>query len=306
MNNQLKFKNNADVNMESQLKVKPGQIFKVPLLNAFGKKFTTVAEFAAFLDLENEDEKKLLSHPYAGPIEINSDICNNSVAVHIIDLKAVKGYQCISYSTGVLKGQFGNRECAIYEVKEDNSLAFRESDIIMRGTPKLGCITTLSYEKLSFGRANQNGGNLDINLLDKGSTIYLPVNANIAKIIVGDLHICQGNGEACGIAVEADGYATLKVDLIDKINFPVIDHKDYLVITGWGNNTEASIKRCVENSIFYLQRVFPFYNWRDGEIYKFISAEGNITMGNATGKVITSGVHFYKKRVKNQYGFSIF
>ena len=300
----MNIKKHADVNVKSKLKIKPGQIFKVPLLNAFGKKFTTVDEFEAFLD--NEHEKKLLSHPYTGPIEINSDICNNSLAVHIIDLQAVKGYQCISHSTGVLKGQFDNRECTIYEIKDDSSLAFRENDIIIRGTPKLGCITTLGHEKLSFGRANQNGGNLDINLLDKGSTIYLPVNANTAKILVGDLHISQGNGEACGVAIEADGYVTLKVDLIDKINFPVIDHKDYLVIAGWGNNTEASIKSCVANSICYLQRVFPCHDWRKGEIYKFISAEGNITMGNATGKVVTAGVHFYKKRIKNLYGFSIF
>jgi len=123
---------------------------------------------------------------------------------------------------------------------------------------------------------------------------------------VGDLHVCQGNGEACGIAVEADGEATLKVDLVDKIDFPVLDHNNYLVIVGWGDNMENSIACSVENTILYLQRVFPFCDWRRGEIYKFISADGNITMGNATGKVVTSGVFFYKRRVKNKYEFPIF
>ncbi len=292
--------------MESNLRIKPKQIFTVPLLNAFGKKFTTIDEFEDFLDPKNELEKKCLNHPYAGPIEIDAKITNNSLAIHIIDLKAIKGYQCISHSTGVLKDQFTNRECAIYETNDSESLAFKGADIILKGTPKLGCITTLDNEKRSFGQTSKNGGNLDINLLDQGSTIYLPVNTDVAKIIVGDLHICQGGGEACGVAIEADGYATLQVDLVDKINFPVIDHKDYLVIVGWGDNVDESIKSAVENSINYLQRIFPFHDWSNGERYKFISAEGNITMGNATGKVVTSGVHFYKKRIKNSYGFSIF
>ncbi|PCH55427.1 MAG: hypothetical protein COC15_04345 [Legionellales bacterium] len=305
MNNQP-ISNKADINLQSQLKVNPGQIFTVSLLNGFGKKFTTVDEFTNFLDPKNIKEKKQLNHPCAGPIEINAKIHNNSLAIHIVDLKATKGYQCISRSTGILKNQFCDRECAIYELEKDGSLSFRGNDVIMRGTPKLGFVTTLDSEERSLGRACQNGGNLDINLLDKGSTIYLPVNADTAKILVGDLHICQGNGEACGIAIEADGEATLKVDLVDKIDFPVIDHKDYLVIVGWGNNMEDSVACSVENAICYLQRVFPFNDWSRGEIYKFVSAEGNITMGNATGKVVTSGVHFYKRRIKNQYGFPIF
>ena len=306
MHNQLKYVNKADVNTESQLNVNPGQIFTIPLLNAFGKNFTTVKEFETFLHPTNENEKKILGHPCAGPITVNSVIHNNSLAINIVDLKVTKGYQCISHSTGVLKDQFKSRECTIYKIEKEGYLAFQEKDIIMKGTPKLGCITTLDNKQRSFGRASQNGGNLDINLLDKSSTIYLPVNADIAKIVVGDLHICQGNGEACGIAIEADGEVTLKVDLVDKIDFPVIDHNSYLVIVGWGNNIEDSIKCCVKNSISYLRRVFPFSDWDKSKIYKFISAEGNIIMGNATGKVVTSGVHFYKRRIKNQYGLPIF
>jgi len=292
--------------LETRLTVNPGQVFTIPLNNAFGKNFDNIEEFEAFLAPENEEEKQRLNHPCTGPIEVLTNRKNISLAIHIVEMRAKKGYQCISHSTGCLKDTFHDRECTIYNIEDDGALYFRNGDIIMRGSPKLGFIATMDDQERSCGQACQNGGNLDFNFLDRKSTIYLPVNAEIPRILVGDLHICQGNGEACGIAVEADGEITLKIDIIDKIDFPVINHKDNLVIIGWGNYAEKSFECSVQNTIHYLKRLFPFCNWSDGEIYKFISAEGNLTMGNATGKVITTGTVFYKRRVKNKYGFSIF
>lgn len=295
-----------DPTLESRLKVIPGQTFTVPLHNAFGKSFDSIEEFEAFLSPDNEEEKQRLNHPCTGPIEVITDRKNISLAIHIVEMNSKKGYQCISRSTGLLKEQFHDRECAIYDIGDDGVLHFNNGDIVMRGSPKLGFIATMDDQERSCGRAYKNGGNLDFNLLDKGSTIYLPVNAETPRILVGDLHVCQGNGEACGIAVEADGEVTLKIDIIDKIDFPVINHKHNLVIIGWGDHVDESLACSVQNTIHYLMRLFPFSNWSEGEIYKFISAEGNLTMGNATGKVVTCGTVFYKQRVKNKYGLPIF
>ncbi|MCB1135664.1 MAG: acetamidase/formamidase family protein, partial [Chlamydiia bacterium] len=234
---------------ETRLKVHPGQAFSLPLLNAFGKRFETLTEFEAFLSPDNEEEKSRLNHPCTGPIEIVTDRKNISLAITIVDMHVDRGYQCISKSTGLLKGEFTERECAIYDVAKDGGLYFNGDDIIMRGSPKLGFITTMDDQERSAGRACQNGGNLDMNLLDRGATIYLPVNAEVPRILVGDLHVCQGNGEACGIAVEADGEVTLRVEIVDKIDFPVIQHKDYLVLMGWGDTMEQSLACSVRNTI---------------------------------------------------------
>lgn len=295
-----------DPKAKSSMKVVPGQVFTVPLQNAFGKSFERIEDFEAFLSPENQQEKRHLSHPCTGPIEVVTDRSDLSLAVHIVDMQALRGYQCISRSTGLLKEQFTDRECAIYEIGGDGSLRFSDGDIIMRGSPKLGFVATVDDQVRSCGRACECGGNLDFNLLDKGSTIYLPVNAEVPRLLVGDLHVCQGNGEACGIAVEADGEVTLQVDIVDKIDFPVINHRHNLVVMGWGDTVEKSLSCSVKNTISYLKRLFPFSEWTEGEIYKFISAEGNLTMGNATGKVVTCGTVFYKRRVKNKYGFPIF
>lgn len=286
--------------------VKPGEIFKIEVQNAFGKSFKSLDEFEAFMSPENEQEKQKVSHPCTGPIEIISDRTDISLAVTLLDFKVDRGFQCISRSTGLLRNQFKDRECVIYDLEKDWTLQFHDTDLRMRGSPKLGFIATMDEVERSCGRCSENGGNLDLNFLDLGSTIYLPVNHAKPLLLLGDLHICQGNGEAAGIAIEADGEITLKVEIIDKIDFPVIDHKHNLIVVGWGETIESALQKSVENTISYFGRIFPFCDWTEGEIYKFISAEGNLTMGNSTGRIKTCGTVFFKKRLTNKFMFPVF
>ena len=48
----------------------------------------------------------------------------------------------------------------------------------------------------------ENGGNLDVKQLVKGTTVYLPVWTEGALFSIGDAHFAQGDGEACGSAIE--------------------------------------------------------------------------------------------------------
>lgn len=61
----------------------------------------------------------------------------------------------------------------------------------------------------------ENAGNCDIKNLSRGSRVYLPVFVEGGKIITGDLHFSQGDGEItfCG-AIEMPGWLDLQVDVI--------------------------------------------------------------------------------------------
>jgi formamidase len=48
----------------------------------------------------------------------------------------------------------------------------------------------------------ENGGNLDVKQLVKGTTVYLPVWTEGALLSIGDAHFAQGDGEVCGTAIE--------------------------------------------------------------------------------------------------------
>src|SRR5699024_6972134 len=61
----------------------------------------------------------------------------------------------------------------------------------------------------------ENGGNLDIKNLTRGSRVFYPVHVSGGMLSVGDLHFSQGDGEInfCG-AIEMGGFIDLRVDVI--------------------------------------------------------------------------------------------
>lgn len=83
---------------------------------------------------------------------------------------------------------------------------------LLPGTPE--------YQRIAAEAARtipprENAGNRDIKNITRGSRVYLPVYVPGAKLVVGDLHFTQGDGEItfCG-AVEMAGWIELHVDLI--------------------------------------------------------------------------------------------
>jgi acetamidase/formamidase len=59
----------------------------------------------------------------------------------------------------------------------------------------------------------QAGGNIDCKELVAGSTLYLPVAVSGALLYLGDGHGAQGDGEACGTAIECPMTTEAIVDL---------------------------------------------------------------------------------------------
>ena len=58
------------------------------------------------------------------------------------------------------------------------------------------------------------GGNMDTPQMRAGSTVFLGVNVEGAMFSIGDGHYRQGEGEACGTAVEGAMTTTLIVELV--------------------------------------------------------------------------------------------
>ena len=57
-----------------------------------------------------------------------------------------------------------------------------------------------------------HGGNMDTPEVRAGTTLYLPVSVDGAQLAVGDGHCRQGEGESCGVAVEAAMDTVVAVD----------------------------------------------------------------------------------------------
>lgn len=107
-----------------------------------------------------------------------------------------------------------------------------------------------------------HGGNLDINLLTQGATLYLPVQVPGALAYVGDPHFAQGDGEVCLTALEASLRATVCFEVVAHADAvarfgdlvaPVAETADHLIPIGLDADLDLAVANCVRAAIGILQ-----------------------------------------------------
>ena len=101
----------------------------------------------------------------------------------------------------------------------------------------------------------KNGSNMDLNELQAGSTLYLPVFVKGALIWTGDSHCLQGNGEVNLEALEC-AYKEIEIQPIVrkdmKIEWPQAENKDYWIFTGFDEDLTEAMKIATRNTIDWL------------------------------------------------------
>lgn len=117
-----------------------------------------------------------------------------------------------------LLGNWNAREAALIATDPDRlpplALPPNPTDAV------LGTLTGDAFDKVAAEGARtapprENGGNMDIKNLTRGSRMFFPVYVDGANFSVGDLHFSQGDGEItfCG-GIEMGGFIDLHVDVI--------------------------------------------------------------------------------------------
>lgn len=117
-----------------------------------------------------------------------------------------------------LLDEWNKREKELYDTDPDRVPAL--TTLPSAENAVLGTLTGADFDRVAKEGARtvpprENGGNMDIKNLSKGSTIYFPTYVEGGKLSVGDLHFSQGDGEItfCG-AIEMAGWVDLKVNII--------------------------------------------------------------------------------------------
>jgi acetamidase/formamidase len=102
------------------------------------------------------------------------------------------------------------------------------------------------------------GGNMDTPEMRAGATCYLGVNVPGALFSVGDGHYRQGEGEACGTAVEGAMDVTLVVDLIKGGGpaWPRIETDDHLIVVGSSRPLEDAWRASQVGMVTWLSELY--------------------------------------------------
>ncbi len=245
----------------------PGEEVEIATRDAFDGQITpsTNAEDLRQCDLN-------LVHPLTGPVFVAGAQPGDLLEVEIRDMKpAAFAYTVQVPGFGFLRDAFPDPYIAKWTIKDgfaesaelpgvripDGSFVGvigvapskelrervqrREANLAGRGGMALppepqGAVpgaAPISSEALRTIPPRENGGNMDIKQLSKGARLTLPVFVDGALFSVGDAHFAQGDGEACGTAIEMAGSILVRFSLLKGeaarrgIRFPRFARDDY-------------------------------------------------------------------------------
>jgi len=123
--------------------------------------------------------------------------------------------------------------------------------------PMLGCVATAQQPAAAApgtGDSGGFGGNMDLNEVVEGATIYLPVRAPGAMLYVGDGHAAQGDGELNGNALETSMDVEFTVDLLSGKHMPTpfLESPTHFMMVGLAGSIDDAFREATVGMASWL------------------------------------------------------
>src|SRR5690606_29262812 len=207
------------------MRITPGSTLRLWSDDAFGGTLRTVDDLSsAKVDLR-------FVNPQTGPFFVEGAEPGDTLVLHLVALEPARDWGASAATPSFGRMPSTDRVATlqdplpdttwIYDLdRERRTVGFvaRHSDhrVELPLEPMLGTVgvAPAGGEARSSLVPERFGGNMDTPQMRAGSTVYLGVNVEGALFSIGDGHYRQGEGEACGNAVEGAMNSTLIVDLI--------------------------------------------------------------------------------------------
>ncbi|MFC7406638.1 acetamidase/formamidase family protein [Georgenia alba] len=230
---------------EPVMRVRPGTVLSLWTEDAYCGQIRSVHDHAS-TSLTGDG-----LNPQTGPFWIEGAEPGDTLAVHIVDLTPARDWGAsatIPFFGGLtstplapsLQPALEERTWVYAYDRDAHTVTFEAqgSDfaVALPANPMLGTVgvAPADREVRSSLVPDAFGGNMDTPEMRAGATAYLRVNVEGALFSLGDGHYRQGEGEACGTAVEGAMNVTVIVDLIKGggAGWPRIENDTHLMSIG--------------------------------------------------------------------------
>lgn len=145
-------------------------------------------------------------NPVSGPVFVKGARPGDVLAVEILELRPGDwGWTALIPGFGLLADEFPDPWLRISSIDAERGIVQFSDRISLPLRPFPGTIGVAPSEpgEHPILPPTRWGGNLDIKHLTAGATLFLPVGVEGALLSIGDTHAAQGDGEACGTAIES-------------------------------------------------------------------------------------------------------
>ena len=235
------------------MKVKPGDVLEVWTDDCFGGLVESVDDLPS--------QKITAFNPQTGPFYVEGAEPGDTLALHFVSIEPSRDWAvsttfplfgALTSTTRTVTLQDPLPELVWrYDVDRQRRIVHfeaRNGDFAtdlpldpMHGT--IG-VAPAGGEARSTLVPDAHGGNMDTPEMRAGTTCYLGVNVEGALFSLGDGHCRQGEGETCGVAVEAAMDTVLVVDLIKAraTPWPRLEDADHIMSTGSARPLEDAFR----------------------------------------------------------------
>lgn len=255
--------------VEPVLRVRPGTVMRLWTEDAFSGRLRSAADRPS----EKLDMREV--NPQTGPFHVEGAEPGDTLALHFVDLTPARDWAAsatIPFFGGLTAT---DRTAMLHEPLPELTWIYqldRERQVVvfeaLRGEfrvdlpvePMLGTVgvAPAGREVRTSLVPDMFGGNMDTPEMKAGSTCYLGVNVPGALFSVGDGHYRQGEGEACGTAVEGAMNVTLIVELV-KGGAPVwprIEQDDHYAVVASSRPLEDAWRASQHGMIGWLGELY--------------------------------------------------
>jgi acetamidase/formamidase len=236
-------------------RVQPGTVLELWSEDAFAGKVRGVD------DLVSRVIEFPFVNPLTGPFYIEGAEPGDTLAVHFVSIEPSRdwaasttiplfGALTSTHTTAGLQEPLAE-VVWMYDVDtRARTVAFRarfsDDQVVLPLDPMHGTVgvAPAGFEVRSSLVPDAHGGNMDTPEMRAGVTCFLGVNVEGALFALGDGHCRQGEGETCGVAVEAAMDTTVIVEVIKGVPtpWPRLESGDHLMSTGSARPLEDAFR----------------------------------------------------------------
>jgi acetamidase/formamidase len=252
-------------------KVQPGDLLELWTEDAFGGKVR------GFDDLVSKVIEFPFVNPQTGPFFVEGAEPGDTLAIHFVSIEPSRDWaaSCTVPLFGALTSTHQTATLQeplpevvwIYDVDAGKrTVTYRsragEYAVELPLDPMHGTVgvAPASFEARSSLVPDAHGGNMDTPEMRAGTTCYLGVNVEGALFSIGDGHCRQGEGETCGVAVEAAMDTVIAIDLVKgrPTPWPRLENDSYLMSTGSARPLEDAFRIAHMDMVTWLSEEYRF------------------------------------------------
>jgi acetamidase/formamidase len=206
-------------------------------------------------------------HVLTGPIYVDGAEPGDTLEVRVVKIKARVSW---GYNTqgpsGALPGYLKDNTRKLIRTRGDVALFAPGIEIPLKpfqGTMAVapaGDYVSPIPEEASLGFVGSRppgpmGGNMDLNDLGEGSSIFFPVFQHGAQFFTGDPHQVQANGEVSGTALEQSNTVTMQF-IVHKqggLKTPRAETPTHYILIGISTDHNQAVEFALKNALDFLQ-----------------------------------------------------